>query len=266
MVTEGERKDAVRPVVRVACPPGYTAWLIGAPGLLAGAHGLTSDLGATTDLPSPDGSVALPPAFSPAGLTPIIARCAGDAHDPLGRRVTTGVLHVLVGGASVSQQVTHIVAARRTAWGDDVLSRLMLHGRPTFELVTANIALLHATFEATARLITDSVQALLRRPTAWRRLCADPALAPAAADSTLRHLGVDLPVIRRARHDLTIAGQHIAAGDFVAATAPSEDLTPVRARSMRQLALLQLTVTLERLASHRPVPAIALSRPPRGLS
>jgi cytochrome P450 len=94
-----------------------------------------------------------------------------------------------------------LIAARRADPGDDLLTELIRAedegSRLTEdELVSTAILLLVAGHETTVGLISNAVLALLRHPDQLAALRADPALAPAAVEETLRY---DPPVQLTAR-------------------------------------------------------------------
>jgi cytochrome P450 len=94
-----------------------------------------------------------------------------------------------------------LIAARRAKPGDDLLTELIRAedegSRLTEnELVSTAILLLVAGHETTVGLISNAVLALLRHPDQLAALRADPALAPAAVEETLRY---DPPVQLTAR-------------------------------------------------------------------
>jgi hypothetical protein len=107
---------------------------------------------------------------------------------------------------------------RRREPADDVVSRIIaaegdqIH--PGEVLPMCNL-LLVAGFETTVNLVGNAVYALMRHPEQWRELCADPTLAEAAVEETLRW---DPPVQRTARcahEDLELAGRTVRRGEFV---------------------------------------------------
>jgi hypothetical protein len=94
-----------------------------------------------------------------------------------------------------------LIAVRRARPGDDLLTELIRAedegSRLTeAELVATAILLLVAGHETTVGLISNAVLALLRHPDQLAALRADPALAPAAVEETLRY---DPPVQLTAR-------------------------------------------------------------------
>ncbi|MFI2352433.1 cytochrome P450 [Streptomyces sp. NPDC019443] len=90
------------------------------------------------------------------------------------------------------------------------------HTDQDFDELLANCALLLiAGHETTTHFIGNAAVALLRHPHAADQLRRQPDLMPAAVEELLRY---DSPVqlmLRRARHDLDLAGRTIAAGQVV---------------------------------------------------
>lgn len=125
-----------------------------------------------------------------------------------------------------------LVGARRADPGDDVLSRMIVHSadsdRPLTdeELVMMNGALLIAGFDTTASLLSYGLVALLSMPGQWEKLCADPSLAPSAADELVRYLGVGTGLMRQATEDTVLGGRQIKAGDYVVAAVQSANRDP----------------------------------------
>ncbi|MEV7211798.1 cytochrome P450 [Kitasatospora cineracea] len=88
-------------------------------------------------------------------------------------------------------------------------------GRDFDELLANCALLLVAGHETTTHFIGNAVLALLQHPRAADQLRARPELIPGAVEELLRY---DSPVqlmLRRARHDLDLAGHAVAAGQAV---------------------------------------------------
>ncbi|MGH3821925.1 MAG: cytochrome P450 [Pseudonocardiaceae bacterium] len=111
---------------------------------------------------------------------------------------------------------TRLADDRRTDPGDDVISLLttaQADGRLTGpDLVATCGLLLIAGFETTVNLIGNGVDALLADRTGWDRVAADPALAEAAVEETLRY---DPPVqiTLRAAHESVELAESILPAD-----------------------------------------------------
>jgi cytochrome P450 len=111
----------------------------------------------------------------------------------------------------------HLVAERREAPGDDLLSQLIAaedggDQLSTQELLSTAILLFAAGFETTTNLIGNGLLALLRHPDELDRLRHDPSLLPSAVDELLRY---DSPVQvngRIAGADIEIDGHAFPAG------------------------------------------------------
>jgi cytochrome P450 len=114
-----------------------------------------------------------------------------------------------------------MVLTRRTAPGDDLLSRMIVRSDQTdrpftdIELVMMSAALLIAGYDTTASLISHAVLALLQHPRELDRLRADAAMAATATEELVRYLGVGAGLLREVTGDADIAGQPVRAGDFV---------------------------------------------------
>ncbi|HUC59980.1 MAG TPA: cytochrome P450 [Streptosporangiaceae bacterium] len=103
--------------------------------------------------------------------------------------------------AEFREYFTGLIAARRSSRGDDLLSELIEAEdegeRLTIgELIATCVLLLVAGHETTVGLISNAMLALLRNPAQLAALTADPGLAAAAVEETLRF---DSPVQLTAR-------------------------------------------------------------------
>jgi cytochrome P450 len=182
-----------------------------------------------------------------------------------------------------------IVATRRAAPGDDVLSRMIVlsseSDRPLTdaELVDMNAALLIAGFDTTASMITFGLVALLNTPGEWDKLVADPSLAVPATEELVRYLGVGTGLLRQATEDTRVGEQEIRAGDYVvvavqsgnrdAALYPDADVLDIARKPGphigfghgahacvgQQVARMELNAVLAALATR--VPALRLAVP-----
>jgi cytochrome P450 len=148
-------------------------------------------------------SLAILSALEPAPSAALLAR---------GHQAVTEFLHFL----------QDLVTERRAHPGDaeaDVLTRLIngdAEGRlDEAELLHNCIFLLNAGHETTTNLIANGLHALMTHRPAFDRLRADPALIHPAVEELLRF---DSPIQlnnRMATGPMALAGQHIAAGDFI---------------------------------------------------
>ncbi|MFF0457808.1 cytochrome P450 [Nocardia africana] len=113
-----------------------------------------------------------------------------------------------------------LVEQRRRFPGADLITALV-HAEDSgvrlsrTELIGTLLILVVAGHETTVNLIGNGVLALIRNPSEFRRLRADPGLASPATDEVLRY---DAPVhltTRTARAEITVGEQTFAAGDAV---------------------------------------------------
>jgi P450-derived glycosyltransferase activator len=118
----------------------------------------------------------------------------------------------------LDQLFTRLFEVKRRDPGDDVISRIVAAPGEQIapsEMVPLCTLLLIAGFETTVNLIGNTALALLSHPDAWARVAADPGLAEAAVEETLRY---DAPVQRTARvalADTEVAGTAVQKGQVV---------------------------------------------------
>jgi P450-derived glycosyltransferase activator len=110
-----------------------------------------------------------------------------------------------------------LIRQREAEPGDDLISSLIAADETLTddEVATLCIQLLVAGFETTTHLIANGIAALLDHPEQWQALCADPDLAPAVVEETLRY---DPPVQltqRLAREPVELHGHQLRPGDQV---------------------------------------------------
>lgn len=125
---------------------------------------------------------------------------------------------VMIADRDLERLFEELFTLRRREPGDDLISTLVAaEGEQvrTDELVPLCGLLLIAGFETTVNLVGNAVNALLDHPDQWAALVADPGLAGAAVQETLRY---DPPVQRTMRisfDDTEIAGTPLASGRIV---------------------------------------------------
>ncbi|THA82882.1 P450-derived glycosyltransferase activator [Streptomyces sp. A0592] len=107
-----------------------------------------------------------------------------------------------------------LIAQRREKPGGDLVSALLA---ATDEEEVRSVCTLLALVgtELSATLFCDAVAELLDHPAQWRALCADPRLAAAVVEETLRHAPPVRLVPLYAREDLELAGTPVPAGGQV---------------------------------------------------
>jgi cytochrome P450 len=142
-------------------------------------------------------------------LDPFIT-LTGEAPDGAERRQEAGrwlreYLHGLVDvrrGAPREDLISGLIAAEE---GGDHLTE--------DEIVATCNLLLIAGHETTVNLIANAVQAMLRQPSQWRALAADPSRAGAVVEETMRYDPPVQLVMRIASEDMTIGDRPIPKGD-----------------------------------------------------
>ncbi|GAA2962153.1 cytochrome P450 [Actinokineospora diospyrosa] len=132
--------------------------------------------------------------------------------------------------AEMTVMFTDIIALRRVEPGEDLISDLLPavdDGRLAMdELVPLCMFLPLAGTETTVNLIGNAVRALLGNPEQWARFKADPGLAPAVVQETLRY---DTPVqqYRRIAHtDVELDGHVVPEGAELAICAGAANRDP----------------------------------------
>ncbi|MFG2222345.1 cytochrome P450 [Streptomyces sp. NPDC048644] len=135
---------------------------------------------------------------------------------------------------AISDYMTELIAKRRAAPGDDLLSDLIAardaEDRLTEpELVSLAVLLVVAGHETTTHLIGNGMLVLLHDDALRARLRADTTLLPAAVEEFLRH---DSPVttatFRYATVPFALGGVRIEAGDVVLVSPGAANRDPAR--------------------------------------
>jgi cytochrome P450 len=130
--------------------------------------------------------------------------------------------------------LTGLLAAKRSAPGDDLLSALITardeeQRLDEDELIAMSFLLLAAGYITTVNLIGGGVAALLAHPEQLDLLRADPGLLPGAIEEFLRFDGPVNPGIARfAREDMVIAGVAVPRGATVLIASAVADRDPGR--------------------------------------
>ncbi|MFC0434356.1 cytochrome P450 [Kutzneria buriramensis] len=186
-----------------------------------------------------------------------------DLHEQFSKPLTTSVIAELLGVPYADRAIFHRVAdalfsgksdvddldalkfplfsyvgdlvrARRVEPGEDAMSVLVTRGQQQeqpftdLELTKMAAGLLVAGYDTTASMITYGTLALLQDRPQFDRLAADPSLAANAGEELVRMLGVGAGLMRVATVDTEIAGQPIAAGEFVVVAIQAANHDPAR--------------------------------------
>lgn len=122
---------------------------------------------------------------------------------------------------ALDDYVTALVARRRAAPGDDLLSALIAVEEEgdrldTDELVALVENLLFAGHDTTRGALASMAVLLARHPDQYRAVAADPARRTSAVEEVLRYEPITLGTARLASEDLDVAGVAVPGGSPVA--------------------------------------------------
>jgi cytochrome P450 len=146
----------------------------------------------------------------------IVAGTTGSTRsmDPL----TSGFADAM---REIAEYVRSVVAERTRQPSDDLISVLVAaHDGECLsaaEMTLFVLLLLIAGNETTTNLVGNATNALLRHPSQFARVSADPSLVPSWIEETLRWDPPVQFVIRRTTAEVEIAGQQLAANTHVVA-------------------------------------------------
>ncbi|YCK35351.1 cytochrome P450 [Actinomadura sp. ATCC 39365] len=129
---------------------------------------------------------------------------------------------------ATQQYLAELVAAKRAAPTDDVLSDLLDSDLTDEELQGMALILLSAGFDTTANMLALGTFALLQNPDQLAALRADPTLADQAVEELLRYLSVAKQFYRVALEDVEVAGQTVKAGTMVILSLNTANRDPER--------------------------------------
>lgn len=127
-------------------------------------------------------------------------------------------LSVEEAGSRIYQYGTELIAAKRAAPGDDMLSVVANAVRDPLsdvELYMFFSLLFSAGAETTRNAVAGGLLALSRHPDQYRRLRADPALLTTAVEEMVRWTSPSPSKRRTATRDTTLGGHQIRAGQKV---------------------------------------------------
>ncbi|GAA3153506.1 MULTISPECIES: cytochrome P450 [Nonomuraea] len=130
--------------------------------------------------------------------------------------------------AAVQGQIKELVAAKRAAPSDDLLSGLTRGDLDDDELATIGFMLLGAGLDTTANMLALGTFALLEHPGAAAALLDD---VDRAVEELLRHLSIVPFLVRTALEDLDLGGVRVAKGESVTVSLAAADRDPGRFHS-----------------------------------
>lgn len=121
-----------------------------------------------------------------------------------------------------------LVATKRAAPADDLLSDLTTSDLTDEELAGFSAIMMHAGVDSTANMLALGTVALLDRPEQLASLRENPDLADRAVEELMRYLSVVHTGSRGALVDVELAGQVVKAGETVAFSAQAANRDPAR--------------------------------------
>ncbi|GAA5054921.1 cytochrome P450 [Nocardia callitridis] len=129
---------------------------------------------------------------------------------------------------AIAQYIRDLVAVKRSAPTDDLLSDLTTADLDDEELTGIGTFLLGAGLDTTANMLALGVFALLTHPAQFAALRDDPDLADRAVEELMRYLSIVHTNSRVALTDVELAGHTIAAGETVALSLQTANRDPRR--------------------------------------
>lgn len=131
-----------------------------------------------------------------------------------------GLQERLDAGAWLRQYLHGLIDQRRARTGDDLMSGLIAVEESgdqltEEEIVSTCLLLLVAGHETTVNLIGNAILAMLRQPSQWAALAADPNRVPAVIEETLRYDPPVQMVGRIALTDMMVGDVEVPAGDVM---------------------------------------------------
>ncbi|MFD7026883.1 cytochrome P450 [Streptomyces sp. NPDC059917] len=140
----------------------------------------------------------------------------------------TGDEELMAAYTATQEYLARLVAAKRAAPTDDVLSELAAGDLSDEELRGIALILLAAGFDTTANMLALGAFALLRNPEQLAALRADPGLIDKAVEELLRYLSVAKSFMRTALVDVEVGGRTIEAGTTVVLSYNTANRDPER--------------------------------------
>ncbi len=141
-----------------------------------------------------------------------------DMMSMLGQKSDEAMQRATAAGMAYYQYAARVIAERREAPSDDLMSILVnaevdgvrLHDG---DIVSESLLILNGGDETTRHVISGGVYQLLADQTNWEALRSDRSLLPVAIEEMLRWVSPIKNMARTATVDTELAGQRISAGD-----------------------------------------------------
>ncbi|HTQ20065.1 cytochrome P450 [Mycobacterium sp.] len=157
---------------------------------------------------------------APAGDWELFSGWADDISKAFGDNVAASESAILRAWGQLDTYVEDLIARRRHAPGDDLISELvrieddgdrLSHD----ELVNLVAILLNAGTETTRNQLAAAVQVLADHPDQWALLAENPGLAPKAVEEVMRHFPITFAGLRVATTDVELGLTLVPAGAYV---------------------------------------------------
>ncbi|HEX5252459.1 MAG TPA: cytochrome P450 [Mycobacterium sp.] len=138
---------------------------------------------------------------------------------------------ILAAWDQLDAYLEELIARRRTALTDDLISDLIRCGDDGDRLTHDELLMLCATLlgagtDTTRNQLAAAVQVLSGHPDQWALLARHPELAPNAVHELMRYCPIIFGSMRRAAEDIELAGVRIPAGTIVGANTASANRDP----------------------------------------
>jgi cytochrome P450 len=168
---------------------------------------------------------------APAADWKLFSAWTDDIFKALSWEVAENADSILAAWEAVDDYVDAMVADRRNALTDDLISELIRAEHDGDRLDAAElrmlvVGLLIAGTDTTRNQLAASVQALCHHPDQWELLGRNPELAAAAVEETMRHSPIAWGTLRVALEDVELAGVVIPAGTLVVANTAAANRDP----------------------------------------
>jgi cytochrome P450 len=161
----------------------------------------------------------------------LFSRWADDLSKAFGANVAGEESAILSAWGRLDAYLEDLIARRRQALGDDLISELIRveddGDRLTHdELVNLVAILLNAGTDTTRNQLAAAVQVLSDHPDQWALLAEHPEFAPWAVEELMRHSPIVFGAIRVATTDIELGGVRIPAGAYVIANTAAANRDP----------------------------------------
>lgn len=156
---------------------------------------------------------------------------AADITQVFGLSVREHEARILRAWTELSVYVEQLIADRRSALGDDLISELIRSEDDGDRLSHAELAnltalLLIAGTDTTRNQLAAAVQVLAGHPEQWELLAQRPDLAPQAVEELMRHTPIVLGAMRVATVDVELGGMTFPAGSTLIVNSAAANRDP----------------------------------------